>query len=96
MPESSKTYGIIAEFLTPADAMHAAEKVRDSGFRKRLVIAQLEVFVTRLRVLQDGDPQALSRVHQNRRHIGEIKSRDVRSLKMRPLRRIGTPELFEV
>ncbi len=27
-------YGIIAEFETPAAIMHAAEKVRDSGFRK--------------------------------------------------------------
>ena len=27
-------YGIIAEFDTPADAMHAAEKVRDAGFRR--------------------------------------------------------------
>ena len=30
----SVSYGIIAEFDTPADAMHAAEKVRDEGFRK--------------------------------------------------------------
>ena len=34
MPGTSKIYGIIAEFLTPADLMHAAEKVRDGGFRK--------------------------------------------------------------
>ena len=34
MPETPKTYGVIAEFLTPADIMHAAEKVRDKGFRK--------------------------------------------------------------
>lgn len=34
MAETPKTYGIIAEFLTPADLMHAAEKVRDTGFRK--------------------------------------------------------------
>jgi hypothetical protein len=34
MAGSPKTYGIIAEFTTPADAMHAAEKVRDAGFRK--------------------------------------------------------------
>ena len=34
MADSSKIYGVIAEFLTPADIMHAAEKVRDSGFRK--------------------------------------------------------------
>ncbi len=31
---SSRSYGIIAEFLTPADIMHAAEKVRDLGFRR--------------------------------------------------------------
>jgi hypothetical protein len=29
-----QTYGIIAEFETPAGIMHAAEKIRDSGFRK--------------------------------------------------------------
>jgi hypothetical protein len=29
-----QSYGIIAEFETPAAIMHAAEKVRDSGFRK--------------------------------------------------------------
>ncbi len=34
MAETPKTYGIIAEFLNPADIMHAAEKVRDMGFRK--------------------------------------------------------------
>lgn len=34
MPDSQKTYGIIAEFLNPADTMHAAEKVRDAGFRR--------------------------------------------------------------
>src|SRR5580692_2711937 len=34
MPEAPKNYGIIAEFDTPADIMHAAEKVRDAGFRK--------------------------------------------------------------
>ncbi len=33
-PVLTRTYGIIAEFDTPADAMHAAEKVRDAGFRK--------------------------------------------------------------
>ena len=27
-------YGILAVFDTPADAMHAAEKVRDAGFTK--------------------------------------------------------------
>ena len=27
-------YGIIAEFDTPAEAMHAAEQVRDAGFRR--------------------------------------------------------------
>lgn len=30
----STSYGIIAEYDTPADAMHAAERVRDAGFRK--------------------------------------------------------------
>ena len=34
MAESPKIYGIIAEFLNPADTMHAAEKIRDAGFRK--------------------------------------------------------------
>jgi hypothetical protein len=31
---TSKPYGIIAEFENPADTLHAAEKVRDAGFRK--------------------------------------------------------------
>ncbi len=34
MADTSKPYGIIAEFENPADAMHAAEKVRDQGFRR--------------------------------------------------------------
>lgn len=34
MSTSAKTFGIMAEYTTPADAMHAAEKVRDAGFRK--------------------------------------------------------------
>jgi len=34
MSASAKTYGIMAEYTTPADAMHAAEKVRDAGFRR--------------------------------------------------------------
>ena len=34
MAGNAKTYGIIAEFETPADTIHAAEKVRDSDFRK--------------------------------------------------------------
>lgn len=29
-----KAYGILAEYDTPADIMHAAEKIRDAGFRK--------------------------------------------------------------
>ena len=29
-----KAYGIIAEYDTPAECMHAAEKVRDAGFRR--------------------------------------------------------------
>jgi hypothetical protein len=31
---ASQTYGIIAEFDTPADLMYAAEKVRDAGYRR--------------------------------------------------------------
>ena len=27
-------YGLMAEFDTPADAMHAAEQVRDAGFTR--------------------------------------------------------------
>jgi hypothetical protein len=34
MTQTSSKYGIIAEFDTPADAMHAAEKIRDAGFSK--------------------------------------------------------------
>ncbi len=34
MPEVNTAYGVIAEFTTPADAMHAAEKVRDAGFTR--------------------------------------------------------------
>jgi hypothetical protein len=32
--ETPMAYGILAEFDNPADTLHAAEKVRDSGFRK--------------------------------------------------------------
>ena len=35
MPETSmQSYGIVAEFETAADVLHAAEKVRDAGFRR--------------------------------------------------------------
>ncbi|HMP83343.1 MAG TPA: DUF3341 domain-containing protein [Verrucomicrobiota bacterium] len=34
MPESTKPYGIIAEFDNTADVLHAAEKVNKAGFRK--------------------------------------------------------------
>jgi hypothetical protein len=34
MNETSKPYGLIFEFDTPADLMHAAEKVRDAGYRR--------------------------------------------------------------
>jgi hypothetical protein len=34
MAASAQIYGIIAEFDTPADIIQAAEKVRNSGFRK--------------------------------------------------------------
>ena len=33
MNTSAKAFGIMAEYETPADAIHAAEKVRDAGFR---------------------------------------------------------------
>jgi len=33
MPDSPLIYGLIAEFDNPADAMHAAEKVREAGYR---------------------------------------------------------------
>jgi hypothetical protein len=34
MNNPSKPYGMIAEFRTAADILHAAEKVRDAGYRK--------------------------------------------------------------
>jgi hypothetical protein len=34
MNATSKAYGLMAEFETPADAMHAAEKIRDAGFTR--------------------------------------------------------------
>jgi Protein of unknown function (DUF3341) len=35
MPDTpTKPYGMIAEFETPADTLHAAQKVRDAGFRR--------------------------------------------------------------
>ena len=34
MSNLAKVHGIMAEYTTPADAIHAAEKVRDAGFRK--------------------------------------------------------------
>jgi hypothetical protein len=34
MAQITQSFGILAEFLTPADAMHAAEVVRDAGFRR--------------------------------------------------------------
>jgi hypothetical protein len=34
MADTPKPYGIIAEYANPADLIHAAEKVRDSGFSK--------------------------------------------------------------
>ena len=34
MPGKGNAYGLIAEFETPADTMHAAEKVRDAGFTR--------------------------------------------------------------
>ncbi len=32
-PSSARLYGMIAEFETPGDLLHAAEKVRDEGYR---------------------------------------------------------------
>lgn len=32
--DTSRKFGLVAEFDTPAEAMHAAEKVRDAGFRR--------------------------------------------------------------
>ena len=34
MNGASKPYGIVGEFTTAASVLHAAEKVRDAGFRK--------------------------------------------------------------
>jgi hypothetical protein len=34
MPELTNPYGMIAEFETAADILHAAEKVRDAGYRR--------------------------------------------------------------
>ena len=33
MPETPKPYGLLAEFDNTTDVLHAAEKVRDAGFR---------------------------------------------------------------
>ena len=34
MSDANKSYGLIAEFVNPADTMHAAEKIRDAGFTR--------------------------------------------------------------
>jgi hypothetical protein len=34
MPETTRTYALLAEFETAADVMNAAVKVRDAGFRR--------------------------------------------------------------
>ena len=34
MNGTAKPYGMIAEYMTAASVMHAAEKVRDAGFRR--------------------------------------------------------------
>jgi hypothetical protein len=33
MPGETRVYGMMAEFTTPAEIVHAAEKVRDAGFK---------------------------------------------------------------
>lgn len=39
----AKKYGIIAKFDTPADIMHAAEKVRDAGYKQWDVITPFPI-----------------------------------------------------
>jgi len=34
MADNSRKYGLLAEFETPAETMHAAEKVRDAGYKQ--------------------------------------------------------------
>lgn len=34
MADSTRIYGVVAEFADPGDLMHAAEKVRDAGYKK--------------------------------------------------------------
>jgi hypothetical protein len=34
MPEAANRYGLLAEFDTPADTILAAERIRDSGFKR--------------------------------------------------------------
>jgi len=34
MADSLERYGLLAEFDTPAETIHAAEKIRDAGFRR--------------------------------------------------------------
>jgi hypothetical protein len=34
MAANAKTYGFLAEFETPAEVMHGAEKVRDAGYKR--------------------------------------------------------------
>jgi hypothetical protein len=34
MSDNTQAYGLLAEFTTPADAMHAAEKIRDAGYSR--------------------------------------------------------------
>lgn len=43
MPETPKSYGLLAEFETTSDVLHAAEKVRDAGFRKWDVYAPFPI-----------------------------------------------------
>jgi hypothetical protein len=40
---ADKSFGLVAVFETPADIMHAAEKVRDAGFKKWDVITPFPI-----------------------------------------------------
>lgn len=43
MAETAKTYGLLAEYENPATILHAAEQVRDAGFRQWDVYAPFPI-----------------------------------------------------